>query len=286
MPEVIYLNGKFVGPGEAVVSINDRGFLFGDAVYEGLRSYDGRIWALERHMQRLRRSLDEIDMGYVDVDAIGEVIERANRRSEIPNAMIYLQVTRGVQPRKHAYTRDLVPTVVVTVTDVTPTAAGINWEGESAITAPDWRWKRRDIKSTNLLANILAQTRAVDNGAHAAILVDEDGCVTEAASMTVFCVEKGCLLTTPLGAEILPGVTRQLVVEIARDEGIPLREGRVSLARFRTAAEAFFASTAHEVCPLVTVDGKAIGDGKAGPVTKRLLAGFKRRVAAGDDAPR
>src|SRR5574340_859901 len=120
MPDVIYLNGKYVEPERAVVSIYDRGFLFGDAVYEALRSYEERIWGMERHLQRLRGSLKEIDMGYVDVNLIGEIIAQANRRSEYPNATIYLQITRGVQPRKHAYTHDLIPTVLVTVKDITP----------------------------------------------------------------------------------------------------------------------------------------------------------------------
>jgi len=286
MPDVIYLDGEFVKPEKAVVSIYDRGFLFGDAVYEALRSYEGRIWGMQRHMQRLRGSLKEIDMGYVDVNLIGEIIERANRRSEFPNATIYLQITRGVQPRKHAYTHDLIPTVLVTVKDITPALERINFEGEAGVTAPDLRWKRRDIKSTNLLPNILAHTGAIELGAHEAILVDDDGTVTEAASMAVFCVEKECVLTTPLGPAILPSITRQFVMEIAQDEGIPVREERVPLARFRKAAEAFLGSTSHEVCPLVKLDGERIGDGKAGPVTRRLMEGFKQRVAAGDDAVR
>jgi len=286
MPEVVYLNGEFVEPKRAVISIDDRGFLFGDAVYEALRSYEGRIWAMERHMQRLRHSLDEIDMGHVDVSEIGEIAKEARRRSEFPNATIYLQVTRGVQPRKHAYTRDLVPTVLVTARDITPALARINFEGESVITAPDLRWRRRDIKSTNLLPNILAHTRAIEAGAHEAVLVDEEGCVTEAASMAVFCVENGCVLTTPMGPEILPSITRQFVAEIAADEGIPLREERASLERFRKADEVFLGSTSHEVCPVVKVDGRPVADGEPGPVTRRLMEGFKRRVAGGDDGVR
>jgi D-alanine transaminase len=286
MPEVIYLNGQFVEPENAVISIHDRGFLFGDAVYEAMRSYDGRLWAMQRHLQRLRRSLHEIDMGYVDVNIIAEVIERAYQRSELPDASVYLQITRGVQPRRHAYTQDLVPTVLVTVRDITPMLARINRDGESVMTAPDVRWKRCDIKSTNLLPNILAHTAAIDGGAHEAVLYDAEGYVTEAASMAVFCVEEGCVLTTPLGPEILPSITRQFVVEIAADEGIPLREERVSLERFRNASEVMLGSTSHEVCPVTRVDGRPVGDGTAGPVTRRLMAGFKRRVAAGDDAVR
>jgi len=286
MPEVVYLNGQFVESEKAVISIHDRGFLFGDAVYEAIRSYSGRLWAMERHLRRLRRSLQEIDMGYVDVNTIAEVIERAYRRSEFADASVYLQITRGVQPRRHAYTHKLAPTVLVTVRDITPMLARINWEGESVMTAPDVRWKRCDIKSTNLLPNVLAHTAAIEGGAHEAVLYDAEGYVTEAASMTVFCVENGCVLTTPLGEEILPSITRQFVVEMAADEGIPLREERVSLERFRKAGEVFLASTSHEVCPVTKVDGRPVGDGKAGPVTRRLMEGFKTRVAAGDDGVR
>jgi D-alanine transaminase len=286
MPEVIYLNGRFVAPEEAVISINDRGFLFGDAVYEVLRSYDGRLWAMERHLRRLRHSLAAIDLAAVDVEAIRGLMEEANRRSELPNASLYLQITRGVQPRRHAYTRDLRPTVLVTVRDIRPMLARINREGESAMTAPDVRWRRCDIKSTNLLPNVLAQTWAIEQGAHEAILVDGEGFVTEAASMTVFCVERGGVLTTPLGPEILPSITREFVVEIAADEGIPLREERVALARWHKADEMLFASTSHEVCPITKLDGQVVGEGRAGPITRRLMAGFKARVAARDDAPR
>jgi D-alanine transaminase len=286
VPEVIYLNGRFVAPEEAVISIHDRGFIFGDAVYEVLRSYQGRLWAVERHLRRLRHSLEGIDLRGVDVEEMRGVMEEANRRSEFPNASIYLQITRGAAPRRHSYTRDLIPTVLVTVRDITPMLAEINHESATAITAPDLRWRRCDIKSTNLLPNILARRRAMEQGAHEAILVDAEGYVTEAASMAVFCVEKSCLLTTPLGPEILPSITRQFVVEIAQDDGIPLREERVALDRFRRAEEILVASTSHEACPVTRLDGQLVGDGKAGPIARRLKAGFKKRVAAGDDAPR
>lgn len=286
MPEVIYLNGKFVAPEEAVVSVNDRGFLFGDAVYEALRSYDGRIWALERHLRRLQHSLEDIDLIAAEVGEIGNIIQQAHRRSELPNAFIYLQVTRGAAPRAHAYTRDLVPTVLVTVRDITPMLAEMNLEGESAITAPDVRWRRCDLKSTNLLPNILAHTRAVEQGAHEALLVDEQGCITETATTSVFGVKAGALFTTPLSTQILPSITREFVIEIAHDLGILVREERVPLERWREADEAFLTSTSHEVWPLVRLDGRPIADGRAGPITRRLQAGFCARVAAGDDAPR
>jgi D-alanine transaminase len=286
VPEVVYLNGRIVPPAEAVISVNDRGFLFGDAVYEALRSYDGRLWAMTRHMRRLAHSLDAIDMRTVDVDQVRAAIEETYRASGIPNALIYLQITRGVAPRSHAYPRDLQPTILVTVRDITPIIAEIDFDGVAAVTAPDLRWRRCDVKSTNLLPNVLAKTRAQDHGAREAILVDAEGCITEGTSTSVFWVAQNRLFATPGGPEILPGVTREFVVEIARDEGIPLLAERVSLQEFRRASEVFLASTGHDVCPVIRLDGAPVGSGRAGPLTLRLQKGFRARVAAGDDEPR
>lgn len=286
MPEVIYLNGRFVSPDQAVVSVNDRGFLFGDSVYDAVRSYDGRLWALERHMRRLARSLQAVDLTAVAADDVGGVVEEAFRRSEIPDALVYMQITRGAAPRRHAYTRDLSPTVLVTVRDMSLMPESDEHSGISAITAPDMRWRRCDIKSTNLLPNILARTQAADRGAEEAILVDADGFITEGAAMTVFCAAADRVLTTPLGPEILPSITREFVIEIAEDQGIPVGEERVPLGEFRTAEEVFLGSTTHDVCAVVQLDGKPVSDGKVGPIARRLKAGFQARVAAGDDAPR
>lgn len=296
MPEIIYLKrewapgeyaGRFVEPHEATVSVLDRGFLFGDAVYEVVRSYDGRLWAMERHLRRLRNSLRAIDLSAADAAEIGEAIREAYRRSGLPQAMVYLQVTRGAAAsRRHAYTRDLRPTVLVMVSDISPLVARINWEGEPVVTAPDTRWRRCDIKSTNLLANTLAQTWALEQGAHEAVFVDADGCITEGSSTATFCVERGAVLATPLGPQILASVTREFAAEVAHDLGLPFRQERIPVARFRAAEEVFIASTVHEICPVVSVDGRQIGDGRPGPVTRRLMAGYRARVKAGDDAPR
>jgi D-alanine transaminase len=158
--------------------------------------------------------------------------------------------------------------------------------GVAAVILPDTRWRRCDIKSTNLLANVLAKTRAKEAGAHEAILVDEEGYVTEAASMALFSVAEDLVRTTPLGPSILPSVSRGFVLEVAEDAGIPVRQERVALDVFREADEIFLASTTQAVCPVIGLDGVPVGDGNVGPVTKRLREGFRARVAAGDDAPR
>jgi len=286
MPEVIYLNGRLVSPSEAVISVNDRGFLFGDAVYEVIRSYQGRLWALARHLRRLAHSLDAIDLHTVNLDEVQAAIEETYRASQLPDALIYLQITRGVAPRAHPYPRDLRPTVLITVRDIAPILAAIDFNGVAAVTAPDLRWRRCDVKSTNLLPNVLAKTHAHDRGADEAILVDADGYVTEGTSSSVFWVEQGRVFTTPAGPEILPGITRDFIIEIARDERIPLFAERVSLARFRRAHEIFLTSTGHDVCPIIALDGAPVGSGRAGPMTRGLQKGFAARVAAGDDAPR
>jgi len=286
MPELIYLNGKIVPPEEAVVSIDDRGFVFGDAVYEVIRSYEGRLWCLSRHMRRLGRSLAAVDMENVDVERVTKAVEDTHRRSEIPNALVYLQVTRGVAPRSHAYSRELLPTVLITVRDITPKVEAINDEGIAAVIAPDLRWRRCDIKSTNLLPNVLAKTRARDRGADEAILVDAEGYVTEGTSNSVFWVYNRRLATTPAGPEVLPSISREIVLEIARDEGFLLLIERTPLEQFRRAGEIFLAGTGCEVCPVIALDDAPVGGGRAGPITLQLQKAFRARIAAGDDAPR
>lgn len=286
MPELVYLNGRLLPPDQAFVSIDDRGFLFGDAVYEALRSYEGRVWALARHMRRLARSLTAIEMANVDVDRVGVAIQQTYEANQIPNALIYVQVTRGVARRSHAFPRDLEPTVLVTVRDISPILAGFDQTGMAAVTAPDLRWRRCDIKSTNLLPNVLAKTHAHDRGGYEAILVDADGYVTEGSSTSVFWVRNRRLFTSPAGPEILPSITREFVVEIARDGGIPVLVEQTPVEQFRESDEVFLASTTPEICPIISLDGTPVGSGRAGPVTLRLAEALRACIAAGDDAPR
>jgi len=286
MPDVVYLNGKIVPPREALIPVNDRGFLFGDSVYEVLRSYDGRLWALTRHLRRLARSLDAIDLHTISLDEARGAIQETYRASELPNALVYLQITRGVAPRAHAYPRDLQPTVLITVRDIAAALATIDFDGVAAVTAPDLRWRRCDIKSTNLLPNVLAKTRARDRGADEAILVDAEGYVTEGTSNSVFWVYNRRLATTPAGPEVLPSISREIVLEIARDEGFLLLIERTPLEQFRRAGEIFLAGTGCEVCPVIALDDAPVGAGRAGPITLQLQKAFRARIAAGDDAPR
>lgn len=286
MSEVIYLNGKRVSRDAACISIDDRGFLFGDAVYEVVRAYRGRLWAADRHFRRLARSLAEAGIEGVDLEALQRLASQGALESGFADANVYLHVTRGVEPRRLGPGPNLTPTVLVVVRDSAEISPPQCFQGVSAITTPDLRWKRCDIKSTSMLGNVLVRIRAKQAGAYEAIMYDAAGLVTEAAAMSVFGVENGALITPPLGPEILASVSRELILEIAGELGLSTREEQLALERLRGLEEIFLTSTTHEVCPVLELDGAPVGQGKVGPITARVLAAFLARIAAGDDAPR
>lgn len=284
MEEVACLNGRFLPLSEACISVNDRGFLFGDSIYEVARAYRGRIWALDRHLERLRRSLTAIAITGVDLDQVRENMVEAYLRAGGDDALIYVQITRGVAPRSHVPHQPLVPTVLITVRPVEDLAGRSREAGVSVILVPEVRWQRRDIKSTNLLPNILAKQEAHARGAYEAIFVTDDGWVNEGSSANLFIVQAGVVRTPPNGPSLLPGITRDLVVETARREGLPMEELPVSREALLAADEVFLTSTMSEVLGVTTIDGQPVADGQVGPVTRRLQAAYRARVEAGDDA--
>jgi D-alanine transaminase len=286
MPEVVYLNGQRVPHERACISIDDRGFLYGDAVYDVVRAYHGRLWAADRHFRRLARSLAESGIEGVDLDALRELATRAVAESGFADANVYLHVTRGAEPRRLGPGPDLRPNVLLLVRDSAGISSPACFQGVSAITVPDLRWRRCDIKSTSMLGNVMARMEAKRAGVYEAIMYDEEDCITEAAAMSVLAVERGTVFTTPLGPAILSSINRELLIEMAGDLGIPVREERLARERFRKMEEIFLTSTTHEVCPVLQLDGQPVGDSKAGPITARLLETFLARIAAGDDAPR
>jgi D-alanine transaminase len=286
MPEVIYLNGRRVPRAEACISIDDRGFLFGEAVYDVIRGYRGRLWAADRHFRRLARNVGEVGIGGVDLAQVQELVDRALVESGFDDANVYIHITRGAEPRKLVYSEALTPTVLIQVRDTSELVSSDFCDGVAAITVPDLRWRRCDIKTTLLLPNALARKAARRAGAYEAIFYDEQDVVTEAAAMSVFAVAAGELYTHPAGSEILPSISREFVLEIAGELGISVREERVRRDRFARMEEIFLTSTSHEVCPVITLDGAPVGDGKVGPIARRILQRFQERIAAGDDAPR
>lgn len=278
MPDVAFINGSFVPLAEAKISIDDRGFQFGDGVYEVIRTYKGRPFALEAHWARLERSAAalELTQPYSRTEWTHFVLEGV-RRAAYPEAKIYIQLSRGAAPRDHVYPAHLAPTVVMTVREFHPLDKSVPAAGVEAMTIEDIRWGRCDIKNLNLLANVLARQQAKQAHVFEAILVKE-GLVTEGAVSNVMVVRGGAVLTAPEGPRILSGVTRAVVLELAINEGLPIHERGISQAELYGADEVFLTGTTVEVLAVVRVDGKSIGDGRPGPVTQRLTAGFTRLV--------
>ena len=278
MPNVAFVNGAFVPLAEAKVSIEDRGFQFGDAIYEVIRTYKGHPFALEDHLARLERSATALDLTqpYSRAEWTHHVLEGV-RQADYPEAKIYIQLSRGVAPRDHAYSAEGPPTVVMTVREFHPLDRSVQAAGVEVMTTEDIRWGRCDIKSVNLLANVLARQQAKQAQVFEAILVKE-GLITEGAVSNVMVVRGGMVMTAPEGARILSGVSRAFVLELARNEGLPIQERFISLAELYGADEVFLTGTTVEVLAVVRVDGKVIGDGRPGPITQRLAAGFTRWV--------
>ena len=254
----------------------DRGTYFGDGVYEVVRSYDGKIFALAEHLARLVRSLNEIGITGVDIDEIRRRVDQAYATAGIANAKIYFHVTRGSQLRSHAGGRDLKPNFFLTVTELADDSAQKE-HGVAVCTYPDWRWKRCDIKSLNLLPNVMARMEAERRGCAEAILVDEAGFITEAAGSAFFAVLAGVrkLVTRPLGAELLASITRRFVMDLAPEAGLSVLEQAMTPADAQAADELFIAVTTLDIVPVVQFDGAGIGTGQLGRYTKSLIDAFR-----------
>jgi D-alanine transaminase len=276
----VFLNGAFVPKAEAVVSVDDRGFLLSDGVYEVIPFYEGVPFYLGRHIARLRRSLDAIRIAY-DPAGLGDALRRLvveNGLERAPRAMAYVQVTRGAAPRTHWFPKQHVePTVYASAKEWSrPEDAA--WErGFTAITVPDRRWSRVDIKTIALLPNVLAFQDALDAGVDDAILV-RDGIAIEGAHQNFWGVFNGVAVTHPATNLILAGITRGLVLELAQARGIPLQERPIVVEELARAEELFFTGTTGEVRPCVRVDGRPVGDGRVGPVTRALSDVFLEHV--------
>ena len=265
---IVYLNGRFVPESEAAISPLDRGFLFGDAIYEVVRYDRGRAYRLSEHVARMRDGLSAIRLA-VSPDFFGPVGERLLAENELSDkdAFVYVQVSRGAAPRYHAFPPEgTTPTIFAFArkTDPPPPA-----EGGKAILLTDERWGRCDIKSVNLLPNVLSAQRARDAGAMDAILV-RDGFALEGTKANLFIAAKGVLRTAPNGARILPGVTRTAAIEAARRLGLAVEERAFTVEEMFAANEVFFASTTLWTYPLVSIEGRTIGNGKPGPLVRML----------------
>lgn len=268
---LVFLNGRFVDDSEARVSVEDRGFLFADGVYEVVRVYEGRPFLIDPHMARLRDGLAAIRIAGADVDAIPGIAERLLRDNGLAagEATIYIQVTRGQAPRAHAFPAEAKPTVYVATPPFHGVSAAHFEEGTAAVTVPDTRWSRCDIKSIALLPNVLANQAAKERGAFEALFV-RDGVLIEGSHSNLFGVRDGELVTYPACNYILDGITRRFVIALAETEGIPVRLGALPLDAIGEVDELFLSGTTTEVMPVTRVDGHPIADGRPGPITRRL----------------
>lgn len=274
MPDIAFVNGRFVPWDQATVPIEDRGFQFGDGVYEVVRTYRGTPFELEAHLDRLDRSAKELRLSQPYsraqwIAAVEEGLSRARHRE----AKVYIQLTRGVAPRDHAFPAHTTPTIVMTIRELTPLAEQVRTQGVTACTCEDLRWGRCDIKSVNLLANVLAREEAKSAGVFEAILV-KDGKVTEGSVSNVMAVRNGVVATAPEGPRILSGVTRTVVLGLAKKAGIPVEERFLFLDELYRADEIFLTGTTVEVLGVVRVDGRTIGSGRPGAITARLASAW------------
>jgi len=252
----------------------DRGFYFGDGVYEVLRSYNGKIFALEEHLARFGKSLSAIEIEGVDIDEVRNRVQKAFESAGISNAKIYFHVTRGSAPREHTWDAELKPNFFLTVTEL-PDETKIKNEGIAVSSYADLRWKRCDIKSLNLLANVLARNDAAKKGCAEAILVDERGFITEGAASAFFAIFGPTLQTAPLTANILPSITRKYVIEAGKNIGLKIVEKSLTPQQASNADELFIAVTTQDIVGVVKFDDKDIGVGKPGKYTTLLIKEFR-----------
>ena len=279
--ETVYLNGQIVPRDQAVISPDDRGFLFGDSVYEVVRWYGGYFFDMEGHMNRLRRSLNATRILWQDVDSMPEIAEKLIHENNLGDgcSLVYIQVTRGAAPRNHAFPDPAVPpTVYISVRRQSMDT--LLWERGIAIApTPDPRWNRCDIKSTALLANILPYQEAHDNG-FAEVCFIRNGFVTEGAHSNIFFVKGDTVFTHPESNSILSGITRKNVISIAAENGIKLVEEAVAGDMIPYVNEAFITNTSGEVIPVIGIGDQTIGNGTPGDITKKLQRLFREKVMA------
>lgn len=272
----VYFNGEFVDKEDVSISPDDRGFVFGDGVYEVIRAEQGQLFHGDEHFERLERSLREVRIQGLNLDEVSEDVRALLYHNDLQDgqAKVYLQVTRGAAPRSHAFPDASVqPTVYATATPHEPPLD--KWEeGVSVIVEPDRRWARCDIKSTALLPNVLANQKAMERGAYEALLVRE-GFVTEASHSTVMAVFGKTVVTHPLTHRVLPSVTRDVVLDLCRDLDVPVDERPIPSSSVYDADEVMLLGTTTGVMPVVRIEDTTIGDGTPGPLTRDLQAAFR-----------
>ncbi|WP_188259630.1 D-amino-acid transaminase [Azospirillum tabaci] len=277
-----YVNGRYLPHRQAAVHVEDRGFQFADGVYEVVTLLDGRFADLDGHMERLGRSLSELRMDWPAAPRVVTMIARELvRRNGVRNGSLYIQVTRGVAPRDFKFPVDVPATLVMTIKRVTAFAKPEQLEkGVAVVTVPDIRWGRRDIKTVGLLAPVLAKQQAAEAGAYEAWLIDPDGTVTEGSSSNAWIVTQGGVLVTRAPSQkILNGITRLSLLRLAGERGIPVEERSFTVEEALAAREAFVSSAGTFALPVTRIDGKPVGEGRPGPITRTLRQAYLDYVA-------
>ncbi len=277
----VYLNGKYVPKEQAMIPVEDRGFIFGDGIYEVVRLVKGRIFAWEGHASRMANGLDglRIDRKGTESATLKAVCEKlvADNGLAEGEATVYLQVSRGAAPRTHHFPPAGTPTTIYASASAFKPNFAMRDRGAKGITMPDIRWARCDLKTVNLLGPVLARQAAQEHGAYEALL-HRDGMITEGAATNAFLVLDGVLRTYPLSHYILPGITRVVIMELVRELGIACEERPVALTDLHRCSEVFVCGTTTDVQPLVEIDGRPIGSGAPGPITVKLKEAFAKRL--------
>ncbi len=278
MNEIVYLNGEFMPKETAKISPDDRGFIFADGVYEVAKYYNGRPFRYEDHIQRLERSLRELEIDYTEIDGLQSVFNELIKRNNLfdKHAGVYLQITRGVNKRVHYFPENINPTVYAFAFDL-PSFKNNLENGIKVITHEDIRWQRCDIKSVSLLPNTMLYNKAVKTGAGECILI-RNGMVTEATHSSVLGVKNGIVITCPLSNLILPGITRKVIMEICAAGKIPFEEREFSEIEMYDMDEIIIAGTGSEITPAIQVNDKIIGNGNPGKITRFIQNRFFEMV--------
>lgn len=272
MTQIVYLNDTFLPIEQAYVPVLDRGFIFGDGIYEVIPVYSRRPFRLDEHLERLQNSLDGVRITNPHTHADWKRLVYALIERNTPeDQYVYLHVTRGVARRDHAFPKDAVPTVFMMSNPLVTSSREQVESGVTAVSAVDNRWDRCDIKAISLLPNVLLRQMAVDAGATETVMF-RDGMLTEGAASNIFAVEDGTVLAPPKDNHMLPGITYDLVLELAKENGIPVHVGKFDQARICNADELWMTSSTKEILAITSLDGKAIASGKPGPIFWRMHA--------------
>ena len=270
MSKIAYLNSKYINFNQAKIHIEDRGLQFSDSVYEVVPFYNKKLIDFSFHAKRLKYSLKELQIKYiVKEDKLKKIFNKIIRLNKIRNGIVYLQITRGVQPRDHNYKNNIIPNLIIYTINKKLNLPNKNFKGEKAITYNDLRWKRRDIKTVSLLANVLAKKEAVRKKAYEAILID-NGKITEATASNVWIVKNNKLITHPSNTDILKGITRETVKKLIKKNKLNLKETSFTKKELYNADEVFITSASSFVTPIIKVDSKLVNKGKIGRITLQL----------------